>query len=518
MADPSLRLDVTSVTVKPGGQVQVGVTVTSTSDIVEGYRLTVLGTEPSRWAEVVPPVVDVYPGEEARAAVVFSPASGTSTTSGRFAFGVKAVSTESPDASAVVEGTVEVGAVAGLQAKIVPVTSRGRWRGRHVVRLENWGTSAAQLRVVAADQDDLLGFYVKPDVVDLPVGTSAVVRLTARARRPFLRGAEVRHTFRVTADPLEATPGPAPATPYGDPGRPVVDATLLQPPILSRGVVTLAGLVLVAAVAGGVWAWTRPQAPPGSLAGLGPPSAPAGFAVVSTDASSATLGWKPVDQIEKYLVQRVDPEDSGTVLAVQDVPGAQNAYVFAGLPPATRVCFKVRAERPNLPGPSSPQECGTTALAPASPSPSPATSTTGPPSVAPSQSAAPSTSASGPPAPPGGSPSATPSPTGSGAATASPAPLGGGQWVIVADFGRQDDSAARQRVDRTTKKLQEAGLTTAQTVSSDGSPGLQLGGAAAPLWLSVVGPYADQPATAADCPQVEAVTGQACTTRQPQPS
>src|SRR3954452_6758666 len=126
MADPLLRLDATSVTVQPGGQAQVGVTVTSASDIVEGYSLSVVGAQPSQWAEVVPPTVNVYPGAEATAVVVFSPPSGTGAASGRFPFGVKAASTESADASSVVEGTVELGAVSGLQAKIVPVTSSGR--------------------------------------------------------------------------------------------------------------------------------------------------------------------------------------------------------------------------------------------------------------------------------------------------------------------------------------------------------------------------------------------------------
>ena len=131
-----------------------------------------LGGQPSQWAEVVPPTVNVYPGAEATAVVVFSPPTGTGAASGVFPFAVKAASTESADASSVVEGTVELGRVSGLQAKIIPVTSTGRWRGRHVIRLDNWGNAAARLRLVATDPDANLGFYVSPDVVDLPIGGS----------------------------------------------------------------------------------------------------------------------------------------------------------------------------------------------------------------------------------------------------------------------------------------------------------------------------------------------------------
>ena len=46
MADPVLRLDSTSVSVEPGGQAQVVVSITSASSIVEGFALDVVGPEP----------------------------------------------------------------------------------------------------------------------------------------------------------------------------------------------------------------------------------------------------------------------------------------------------------------------------------------------------------------------------------------------------------------------------------------------------------------------------------------
>ena len=95
------------------------------------------------------------------------------------------------------EGDVEIGKVFGLQAKIVPVTSSGRWRGRHVVQLSNWGNAPATLRMVASDPDAALGFYVRPDVVELPLGGSATVRMSVRTRKPFLRGTPVRLPFSV---------------------------------------------------------------------------------------------------------------------------------------------------------------------------------------------------------------------------------------------------------------------------------------------------------------------------------
>ena len=521
MADPLLRLDATSVSVQPGGQVQVGVTVTSESDIVEGYRLTVLGANPSRWAEVVPPEVSVYPGAEAKAVVVLSPPSGTASPSGSFPFGVKATSTESAGASAVAEGVVEVGRVSGLQAKIVPVTSTGRWRGRHVVRLDNWGNAPARLRLVATDPDAALGFYLRPDVVDLPVGGSATVRLSARARRPFLRGTEVRRPFQVVGEPLDAAAGPTPATPYGDPSRPVVDAAVAQRPILTRGVVTLAGLVLVAAVAGGAWAWTRPQGGQGSLAGLGTPSTPEDFAVVSSDATSMRLRWKAVDQIESYGLQHVEVGDKETVFQEDPVNGSLNATVVRDLPPDTEQCFRLRAIRPGLPGPATAAVCARTAPAPPSPSPSAPASPTPTPSSSPSEgggSSSPSPSDGGSGGDDGGSPTASPSsPTSPGTSPTALDDLGGGRWVLAADFALQSSPGGKERVEAVTAKLLDAGLD-ARTLDSTQFPDLRISSATEPLWVAAVGPYDSKDAADQDCGQVRTVRRTKCLAVQPDPS
>ena len=508
MADPLLRLDTASVSVQPGGQAQVMVTVTSASDIVEGYRLEVLGAEPSRWAEVVPPTVNVYPGEEASAAVVFSPPSGTGAASGRFPFGVKATSTESADASSVAEGTVEIGQVGGLQAKIVPVTSTGRWRGRHTVRLSNWGNAPAQLRLVATDPDATLGFYLRPDVVDLPIGGQATVRLSARARRPFLRGSSVRHPFQVVGEPVGAAPGPAPATPYGNPDRPVVDAALEQRPILTKGVVTLAGLVLVAALAGGAYAWTRPPGTPGSLSKLGTPPTPEEFQLVGSDAGSVRLRWRPVDQIDSYGLQHLDPEDTQSVTGEDPVNGSQSVAVVSGLTPDTKVCFRLRAVRAGLAGPPTAAVCGRTAAAPASPSPSASpTPSGGQSSVPPPPPTDGSASPSGPASPPS-SPGSSPSTGGA---------LGGGQWVVVATFVPQASAAGKDAADNVTTQLKAAGLTTAQTIDSNTYPALVNQGVPKDAWLSVVGPYASAADTSQDCTKVLTVSN-LCIPVQPEPS
>ena len=76
VADPVIRLDSDRVSVEPGGQAQVGVTILNPGSIVEGYRLDVVGEGPSSWAEVTPAEISVYPQAEAKAFVTFHPPGG----------------------------------------------------------------------------------------------------------------------------------------------------------------------------------------------------------------------------------------------------------------------------------------------------------------------------------------------------------------------------------------------------------------------------------------------------------
>ena len=63
-------IDPTILAVPPGGEASCELTVDNRSDIVEGYRLEVLG-DAARWASVEPATLSVYPGGNATARVVF---------------------------------------------------------------------------------------------------------------------------------------------------------------------------------------------------------------------------------------------------------------------------------------------------------------------------------------------------------------------------------------------------------------------------------------------------------------
>jgi hypothetical protein len=508
MADPTVTLENSHVSVQPGGQAQVVVKISSNSTIVEGFDLTILGAEPDRWGEVLPPKVDIYPGEEATAVIVFTPPAGTAAPSGTFAFGLMARSTEDPNSSAVAEGQIELAQVFGLQAKIIPVTSSGRWRGRHVIQLSNWGNSPARLQMIAYDPDNALGFYLRPDVVDLPVGGSGLVRMSVRARKPFMRGQTVRVPFQVIGERVGVAPGPQPQTPYGDPSRPVVDGALNQKPIISKVFVTFLLVLLLAGVAGGAYAFTRPKKEQaGGLGGLGPPPKPKKFTAVGIAPDKIRLGWESISQISEYRVQVIDASDKTSVLSV--IPGidsSQTATIVTADGPDKETCFKLQAMRDKTPGPLSDLVCTKTKEAPPTPTPTPEPSATPTPSETPTPTPSDSTSDT-----PSAGDTATPSPTPT---------VAKGEWVVVANYWpvRTTDKAL---ADERVRLLQDEGLN-AQVLDSQFYPNFRLSPTrtlAERSWLVTAGPYPTPEAATADCEIVHRVpnTSRSCIVVQPDP-
>lgn len=520
MTDPVVSLDTERVFVEPGGQTQLTVTITNPSQIVEGYVITVCGEGPSRWAEAVPPEVSIYPQQQATAIIVFSPPAGNEAPSGEHAFGVKVQATSDPDISVVVEGDIEIGKMYGLQAKLTPVTSAGRWQGRHVIQLSNWGNSAARLRLVPSDPDVALGFYIRPDVVDLPLGGTSTVRMAVRTRRPFLRGTPVRLTFKVTAEPADVPTGPAPVPGLGssDPARqPVVDGAFNQKPILSRLVVTALAVLLLGTIGVAAYAATRDGTPTNtSLTDLGTPPKVEEVSVEPVDATTVEVSWKPVDQVDGYEIRPVEGEETDASGDPTTASGSQRKKTVRDLAPGTRHCFRVLAQRGNKLGPVSDVACAPTPEAPTSPTPAEKSGTASPPPVSPSSG--------GPPPggqPPGSPPSSSQSPGGSppgGPATGSPPvsptdPLGGGKWVAATGFS----SYPERPVDRVAKL--KPTFPTARVIYDTEFPNMRVNGIPRALpFLAAVGPYDSPEQAAAACEQIKVITeDDGCFPGQPEP-
>jgi hypothetical protein len=365
LMDPVVTVDADSVSVEPGGQASVTVRVRNLSAIVEGFRLDVLG-EASGWARVLPEQLEILPQGEGLATVLFTPPSGVTTRAGQVPFGVRATSKVDAAASAVAEGDLRVGNVALSQAKITPVTSKGRFSARHRVEFSNWGNTPVRLKLEASDPDNALGFLIAPEMLDLPLGTSRSARIKVRARKPVMRGTPQRRQFRVVGRPLgagmlEPAPGPSPQPYAYDPSTPGVDGAFEQRSIVGRGLLPLAVLVVAAAATIG-YLTSRPGKDPADEV-VAPP-APQSFAAAALSNDTVRLTWTAADRIDGYKLLTIDPataeQPRPTVTKTEDMEAEVGQKDIGGLAPGTQNCFSLIAIRGKAESAPTRPQCATT--------------------------------------------------------------------------------------------------------------------------------------------------------------
>ncbi len=510
MPDPLISLDTDHISAQPGGQAGVTVTVTNLGTQVEGYQFQVLGPLAS-FSKVEPPEVSVYPQDAKTTTVVISPPSGIAVPGGLHPFGVLARSTVDTQASAVVEGDIDIGKVINLPASINPVTSSGRWRGHHVIQIGNEGNVPARLQLKAYDENAALRFYLRRPDVDLLPGDTATVGLSAGPRRPQLRGQQQPLRFLVVGEPPDTAPGPPPAAGMpGDPSRPVLQATFVQKPILSKWVITFLALLVAGIIALVTYALVRSNVKDENLLPWGSPPKPERFAATAAGSDSVKLTWARVQPADSYELLHIDP-NTDDVTGVDQPEGSVTSFTVKGLPPDAEACFKLRAVANNLKGVLSEMACARTAVQPPPTTPPP---TTPPPTTPPPTTPPPTTP------PPTTPPPTTPPPT---TPTGGVPPVDPGimnqKWIAV--LSRLPQSVTVTGAEQKVTELTDILGWEVKYLNTQDYPRLRLGGTTAapptePLFLVYVGPFDTQADAESECATARKHAGD-CVAAQPDP-
>lgn len=198
------------IPVQPGGESTVDVRIRNTGPIVDQFELDLVG-EAATWAHVEPGSVNLMPGEESTAQIVFTPPRSSRVAEGLVSFALRVMSREDTDGSAVQESVVPIGPYSQVVGEILPRTSTGSRVGRHELALDNLGNHPELITIAVSDPDLKLRFRIEPVNVTIEPGTAIFVRIQARPKRTFLRGPNVTIPFGVTATPAGTDPVVLPA-------------------------------------------------------------------------------------------------------------------------------------------------------------------------------------------------------------------------------------------------------------------------------------------------------------------
>jgi hypothetical protein len=236
-----VHLDVTPrrLHAAPGTPVVLTAVVTNTSDVIAGYRIRVLGADPS-WVVVEDPGPRLFPGETVTVAVTVVLPERVPAGERRIAIQVRDLTDDG--AIAVEEAALEVPPTPRATVALEPTTITAGKAADYTVQVRNEGNTVQAGRLVPRDPEARTTFTVDPAEFSVPPGQGMPLALRASARRPWF-GDPVLRPFELR---LEGTsPGREAATPDVPPDAAGV---FVQKARLSRGLLGLLGLLMAISV------------------------------------------------------------------------------------------------------------------------------------------------------------------------------------------------------------------------------------------------------------------------------
>lgn len=227
-------LEPAATTVAPGDRAQVRLRVRNTGDVVDEYRFEPVG-DLALYTRVEPPTLRLYPGTTGTVELTFAPPRTPDVAAGPHPFAVRIAPTEHPDAVTVPEGNVTVLPFTEVRAELVPVTVKGRFRGRPQLAVDNLGNTPLTAAITGSDNGDQLSYELRPGSVQIEPGRAAFVRARLTPRQITWVGSSQERPFTLAVQRSGAEPLP-------------VEGTYVQRGVVPRWLVTVLGTLLALAV------------------------------------------------------------------------------------------------------------------------------------------------------------------------------------------------------------------------------------------------------------------------------
>jgi len=236
LTDPVVVIGEQFLHVEPGDAVQTTLRITNVGDQVEGYSIEICRGPASRWAEAVPNTVHLLPGQDTEVTITFRPPRQPAPPVGNVTFGILVISHIDPDRRAVVDGEIVVAEIHELQARLTPVSARGRHRGRYRIDVDNTGTAPASvlLRASVLGGPEFCSRNARATAASSSRSSTPPParrrRITATRRRRTWSVRVITRRRRGTALPGDLQPGPHEVRRSAtEPGRWFHDGRLLRP-------------------------------------------------------------------------------------------------------------------------------------------------------------------------------------------------------------------------------------------------------------------------------------------------
>ncbi|HTW17561.1 MAG TPA: carboxypeptidase-like regulatory domain-containing protein [Nocardioides sp.] len=256
----------------PGVPQPITVTISNTGTVIGGYAVRVLGADPS-WVTTDDGEISLFPDESRAVSVMIAVPPGM--TAGERRVSVQVRELTPPEESVVEDVVFTVPEAPEVKMRVDPMAVTAGRTARLNVLLDNTGNTAIHRRLHGQDPESRVRFRFDPAVVRIEPGEHALVDVRASARQPFLGNPVVRPLELRLVDPdyVPTAPPPEPAKDEAEDDKPslaapslgrrkkapppriddeaipvLANATFVQRPMVSRGPISLLGLLVAVTV------------------------------------------------------------------------------------------------------------------------------------------------------------------------------------------------------------------------------------------------------------------------------
>ena len=234
-----LSLDVDRIEVQPGREAVVRADVHNKGSIVDSVDLAVQGV-PREWITFRPPTVNLFVDAKASLQIRVAPPVHSTTRPGPLSAVVAVWSATNPKVRCSQRLDITVAPFADLDVSVQTPSRTARRRATFAMSLTNRGNSTVHASIAGADQEGMVVVRCQPATVAVEPGGQATVMVVASVM-PIVKGSVVRHKLTTTVS-------------TGQHSR-QIPVTLVQPPLLSKGMARLLVAALALALVGVALAW-----------------------------------------------------------------------------------------------------------------------------------------------------------------------------------------------------------------------------------------------------------------------
>ncbi|GAA2241567.1 hypothetical protein GCM10010401_12960 [Rarobacter faecitabidus] len=319
-----MHIDVSprALDIHPPQSALIAVTLTNTSDVIIGARLRVLGAD-SKWITIDDAEPRLFPGETSL--VTIEVTVPPELPAGTRTLAIQVQDVADPASIEIAEVALNVPADPRLTLTVDPPHVTAGKRAQYTAIVANTGNATQNVSMTATDPKAKTTFRFTPSSFILEPGGSMPVAVAARARRPLFGDATLR-PFQVTASgtPSAATPTP-PAT-----------AVFVQKSLISRGAITLVGLLLAVSIFALVIVIALSSVVDRSAADRNLALTVAQAREAGAATGSSGLGGKVVDLMTGSFVSSVAvaafPADDASNPIATTASGDDGSFAISGLP------------------------------------------------------------------------------------------------------------------------------------------------------------------------------------------